>query len=265
MSIQLVLCGLATVLGARLSALRPAPVVRAPQLRCTAEASALDIVGDGGVLKTVQQEGSGALPARGATVEVHYEGFLMDTGQRFDSSRERGKTFKFTLGEGKVIGGWEVGLAAMKVGERSTLVCSPQYAYGQRGIPPMIPPSATLKFDVELLSMQNAQAQPSSFADDNPDLPRTPGDIAAAYGRKMAEKAKPKEGIEGFVAWAKSIYVFGFFSDEKGERPPWYLNPLVTFPAIFAVVGAGFWLTVALDGVHRGELPTSDDLSGLID
>jgi len=190
----------------------------------------------------------------------------MESGQRFDSSRERGKTFKFTLGEGKVIGGWEVGLAAMRVGERSTLVCSPQYAYGQRGIPPTIPPSATLKFDVELLSMQTPEAQPQSFADDNPELPRTPGEIAAAYGRKMAAKEKPKEGLEGFLAWAKSIYVFGFFADQKGERPPWYLNPLVTFPAIFAIVGVGFWLTVALDGVHRGEpVVPDDDLSSLLE
>ena len=94
------------------------------------------------------------LEAHGTTVEVHYDGTLLATGARFDSSRERGKTFKFTLGEGKVIGGWEVGVASMKPGERSVLTCSPSYAYGDKGIPPIIPPASALQFEVELLSVQ---------------------------------------------------------------------------------------------------------------
>jgi len=230
-----------------------------------ASSLAIDLVGDGGVLKVLEVEGAGAVPRRGATVEVHYEGRLVASGERFDSSRVRGKTFSFTLGEGKVIGGWEVGLSSMKAGEKAKLVCSPQYAYGPKGIPPTIPPDATLEFDVELISIKTPQSESTSFADDNPLSPRTPKDIAQAYERKLASKEDSRTGIDGFLDWAKSIYIFGFFADEKGELPPWYLNPLITFPSIFVVVGIGFYLVVALGGLHRGEVaPYGDDISAFI-
>lgn len=239
---------------------------RAGRPLCQAGAAAppLDLVGDGGVLKTVEQPGGGATPPRGSSVEVHYEGTLADTGAVFDSSRARGKPFKFTLGEGKVIGGWEVGVSSMQPGEKATLTCSPQYAYGAKGIPPMIPPSATLRFEVELLSFAAPEGRSGTFADDNPLSPRSPDAIRSAYESKMAGREEKKEGVEGLIEWAKGIYIFGLFSS-KGETPPWYLNPLVTFPAIFAIVGVGFWLVVALGGVHRGEVPVAgDDLSGFI-
>ena len=94
----------------------PTPLLRHQAPACTvSEAPELDLVGDGGVLKRVLQAGSGESPVKGTTVEVHYDGTLLATGARFDSSRERGKTFKFTLGEGKVIGGWEVSISSMQV------------------------------------------------------------------------------------------------------------------------------------------------------
>jgi len=115
---------------------------------------AVDITDDGGVLKTVLKKGSGAVPTRGCTVEVHYDGTLAATGAAFDSSRERGKTFKFELGLRQVIAGWDVCLASMQVGELAKLSCKPQYAYGPEGSPPAIPPSATLDFEVELISFR---------------------------------------------------------------------------------------------------------------
>ena len=237
-----------------------------PQPRCTAPAKAntVDLVGDGGVIKTVLAAGAGARPTRGAMVEVHYVGLLVETGAVFDSSRARGKTFKFSLGEGKVIGGWEVGVSSMQVGELSEITCSPQYAYGVKGIPPMIPPSATLRFEVELLAIEQVDEEGRSFADDYVDTARTPGAISAAYKSKMAAKPTKAEGLEGLLDWAKSIYIFGLFSP-TAERPPWYLNPLITFPSIFAIVGVGFYLVVLLGGVHRGEVPQAgDDLSSFI-
>ena len=80
----------------------------------------------------------------------------------------------------------------------------------------------------------------------------------------MAAMPAKKEGLEGLIEWAKGIYVFGLFS-KNAERPPWYLNPLITFPAIFAVVFVAFWAVLALSGVHRGELPVAgDDLTEFI-
>ena len=245
----------------------PTPLLRHRAPVCTVSEAApeVDIVGDGGVLKRVLQAGSGDSPVKGTTVEVHYDGSLLATGARFDSSRERGKTFKFTLGEGKVIGGWEVGVASMKPGELSVLTCSPPYAYGDKGIPPIIPPASSLQFEVELLSVQAAPIAKTTIAEDNPDAPRTPQSIQAAYERKMAAMPAKKEGLEGLVEWFKGIYVFGLFS-KNAEKPPWYLNPLITFPSIFVIVGLGFYLVVALGGLHRGEVPmAADDLSGFID
>jgi len=195
---------------------------------------------------------------------VHYVGTLLDTGAVFDSSRARGKPFKFTIGEGKVIGGWEVGVSTMTPGELSTLTCGPQYAYGEMGIPPTIPPSATLQFEVELLSVQAPASEAGSFAAFN-EAPRTPGEISAAYQQKMAAKASPIQGLEGVIEWAKKIYIFGLFSTNR-ETPPWYLNPLITFPTIFGFVGLLFYLVVVLDGLHRGTpVPDGDDLSIFLD
>ena len=94
-------------------------------------------------------------------VVVHYEGRLAN-GKVFDSSRFRDKTFKFDLGEGKVIKGWEEGLSSMQVGELSTLTCAPEYAYGAEGNPPGIPPAAVLTFEVEFVSMIQPRVEASS-------------------------------------------------------------------------------------------------------
>lgn len=78
----------------------------------------------------------------------------LDNGTTFDSSRTRGKPFKFKIGKGEVIRGWDDGVAQLSVGQRAKLICSPDYAYGARGHPGIIPPNATLTFDVELLRVE---------------------------------------------------------------------------------------------------------------
>ncbi|KRY21735.1 Peptidyl-prolyl cis-trans isomerase FKBP1A [Trichinella patagoniensis] len=92
-------------------------------------------------------------PKAGQTVEVHYTG-TFDNGKKFDSSRDRGKPFKFVIGRGDVIKGWDVGVAQMSVGQRAILKCTPDFAYGSKGVPGVIPPNSNLNFDVELLRIQ---------------------------------------------------------------------------------------------------------------
>ncbi len=97
--------------------------------------------------------GDGAEAIAGKTVTVHYVGTLTN-GQKFDSSRDRGKGFTFKLGAGQVIQGWDQGVAGMRVGQIRKLTIPPELAYGARGFPPVIPPNSTLVFEVELLGVQ---------------------------------------------------------------------------------------------------------------
>jgi len=106
-----------------------------------------------GLEKKISKAGDGkTFPQVGQTVEVHYTGTFLD-GKKFDSSKDRGTTFKFQIGKGKVIKGWDVGVSKMSIGEHARLTCGPQYAYGSRGIPGAIPENSTLIFDVELISI----------------------------------------------------------------------------------------------------------------
>ena len=97
--------------------------------------------------------GSGATAAAGQRVSVHYTGWLQD-GKKFDSSKDRGQAFMFSLGRGEVIRGWDEGVAGMKIGGRRTLTIPPDYGYGTQGAGGVIPPNATLVFDVELLDVK---------------------------------------------------------------------------------------------------------------
>jgi len=103
------------------------------------------------------QEGTGATPARGQTCVMHYTGWLYENGQKgkkFDSSVDRNEPFEFPIGMKRVIAGWDEGVASMKVGGKRTLIIPPELGYGARGAGGVIPPNATLMFDVELLGVK---------------------------------------------------------------------------------------------------------------
>ena len=96
--------------------------------------------------------GTGAAPQKGEAVTVHYTGWLTD-GTKFDSSRDRDEPFTFVLGARQVIGGWDLGVATMRIGDKVKLTIPAHLGYGARGFPGVIPPNATLVFEVELLGI----------------------------------------------------------------------------------------------------------------
>jgi peptidylprolyl isomerase len=110
-----------------------------------------------GLQITDTKVGTGAQPKTGQICVMHYTGWLYDNGAKgakFDSSLDRGEPFEFQIGMGQVIKGWDEGVASMKVGGKRTLIIPPQLGYGARGAGGVIPPNATLIFDVELLGVK---------------------------------------------------------------------------------------------------------------
>jgi FKBP-type peptidyl-prolyl cis-trans isomerase FkpA len=113
------------------------------------------------LVKKDTKEGAGKTADNGKAVNVHYSGYLYDPkapegkGKKFDSSLDRGAPFGFIIGAGKVIKGWDQGVAGMKEGGKRTLIIPPSLGYGERGAGGVIPPNATLLFDVELINVIN--------------------------------------------------------------------------------------------------------------
>lgn len=106
-----------------------------------------------GLYYIIQQAGTGVQPKAGQNVSVHYTGTLVD-GSKFDSSYDRGQPIAFPIGQGRVIPGWDEGIALMKIGEKRRLIIPPHLGYGERGAGGVIPPNAWLIFDTELISVE---------------------------------------------------------------------------------------------------------------
>lgn len=106
-----------------------------------------------GLKYAVLKPGAGAVAKAGDHVHVHYTGWLQSNGKKFDSSHDRGTPIDFDLGAGNVIKGWDEGVAGMKINEQRQLVIPPALGYGERGAGGVIPPGATLVFDVELVKI----------------------------------------------------------------------------------------------------------------
>jgi peptidylprolyl isomerase len=137
-------------------ALAGAFAISAPTI-ATAQESGTEVTTASGLKITDTVVGTGATPKTGQTCVMHYTGWLYvdgAKGQKFDSSVDRGEPFEFPIGTGRVIKGWDEGVASMKVGGKRTLIIPPNLGYGARGAGGAIPPNATLVFDVELLGVK---------------------------------------------------------------------------------------------------------------
>jgi peptidylprolyl isomerase len=125
--------------------------------RATAQAVGKTMTTPSGLKITDSKIGTGATPTPGQICVMHYTGWLYENGvkgKKFDSSLDRGTPFEFAIGKRQVIAGWDEGVATMKVGGKRTLIIPPELGYGARGAGGVIPPNATLIFDVELLDVK---------------------------------------------------------------------------------------------------------------
>ena len=169
-----------------------------------------------GVEITYVQPGEGKEAQDGMRVVMHYTGWLTD-GTKFDSSREGRGPFTFTLGKGQVIQGWDIGVKGMRIGEKRELLIPGDLAYGPRGYPPVIPPNATLKFEVELVGF----AKMPYTNIDNEQLKEL-----LARGVKIVDLRRPEEWMEtGVVEGSKLITAF----DGRGRYIKTFLSDLRAF------------------------------------
>lgn len=166
------------------------------------------------------EKGTGEEANVGETVVVHYTGWLMD-GTKFDSSRDRGKPFSFTLGERRVIPGWEKGVEGMQVGGKRELIIPPDLAYGAQGAGGVIPPNATLKFEIELLDVKGKK-----FSDiGNEDLKKK-----LAAGTTVIDIRSPQEWKETGVLPGSRLVTFFDADGNVNPHFPDRLKQIVTDP-----------------------------------
>jgi len=181
----------------------------------------VSVAQDGGVLKKILEaapEGARGPPPNGNEVEAHYTGTLVSDGSKFDSSRDRGKPFKFTIGMGQVIKGWDEGFASMKVGEKAMLKIRYDYAYGASGSPPDIPPKADLFFDVELLGFKE---KPKERWQMSPEERVAEAEKMKASGTELFKEKRFEEGAAQYEESALFAVDEGITGNDvpETERP----------------------------------------------
>lgn len=248
-----------------------------------------------GLVKTVIQKGNGPPLKFGDIATVKYNCYILNKNDAPNTMFSESNKQKVVVGNGIMIEGWERGLSSMIVGEKSVIRVEDTslYGYGSEGVPPIIPGDAVLELELEVLDREDAPTMGTAgaaaglmsnrggadvsgffaggsgdFGALDPSKPRTPESIAAAYKERQDAQALietvPKEGIAGFIEKAKTFYFFGLFEGETGEKPPWFLQPNITFPIVFAIVGLALWVTVLGGGISERGIPVTDELDTII-
>ncbi|PXF44762.1 FK506-binding protein 1A [Gracilariopsis chorda] len=137
----------------------------------------------------------------------------------------------------------------MRKGEKAQFTIAPNYAYGRRGMPPVIPNSATLTFEIELESFSGGEGEViKKVSDFNVDMARTPEDIAREYEEKLVTQKERKKKR----SLSDRFYIISPYASQTGEKPPWGINPNITFFIVAAFVGIGFHFGRVSAAIHVG-------------
>lgn len=199
-------------------------------------------IGHQGLKKLILKAGeSWQTPFPGDEVEVHYTGTLSD-GTRFDSSLDRGTPFRFKLGQGQVIKGWEQGIGSMKKGEKAIFTIPPELGYGETGSPPLIPPNATLQFEVEMLSWTSVRdickdgglLKKTVRDGERWAYPKDADEVLVKYEARLEDGAVVSRSSEGVEFYVKDGYLCPAFSAavktmRKGEKATLTVKPQYAF------------------------------------
>lgn len=221
--------------------------------------------GNGGVMKSIVSSGTGNRVQDGAEVTVNYIGRIVNHPEKLVFAK--GDNYNFIQKDGTMISGWEIAIGTMRVGEKAKVVCSPKYAYGRDGIPPVISATDTLEFEIEVVQSVGNFLTPKNAAELDPLKRRTPKDIAKDFAdrTKATELANAdKSQFELAKEWFDKLYFFGFFEGVTGENVPIYLQPLVTFPIIFGICGVAFYILYTGGGISlERDAPTQEELDAI--
>ena len=246
------------------SAFAPNPVLRR-QSRTVAWSTASTELSEG-LFKTVSTPGNGQTVQLGDIATVQYTCYLPDNEKALPFCKSPRQ--KVVVGDTSMIAGWDRALRSMQIGERSVVrITDPALAYGEDGVPPVVPPNAVVEVDMTVLDAQpaatNIDFDSLAVAD---STPRTASDIAAAFEARQLQKSNEPEleGLDAWIAKAKKFYFYGLFEGETGERPPWFLRPSITFPIAFVIVGAAFYVSVISGAISERGAQVTDELDEII-
>eukprot|EP01035_Chromulina_nebulosa_P019303 gene19303-25164_t len=198
----------------------------------------IDITKDGKIWKQIETKGTGKRVEVGDILAIEYTAKVVGSNKPF----AKGDKEKFVFKDGTMIRGWDIAVGSMKIGEKAKLVIKSEYAYGSNGIKPVIPPDSDIEKDLDI----------------DPFIASTPEDIQAEFDNRQASMTDKYKGniFEIYLNRIKNIsFGFGgsnFFASQSGERPPWYLNPNITFPTMIAITLAAFITVLATGSFTAG-------------
>ncbi len=227
----------------------------------------MDLTSDGGVRKMMVAKGSGKKVETGDILAVAFEAKTSD-GLVF----AKGEKEKFAFADGSMIKGWDIGVGSMKVGESAKFMVKSAYGYGTKGVSQVVQPDTDIELDVKILAWLGNQMAPESLfqkdLDIDPFIASSPEAIQADYD-DMQESFKDKyEGNFLEIYWRRIKNISfgfggsGFFQSQSGERPPWYLNPNLTFPAMILFSISTFGLVFLSGSIkEKGERAIDPDLT----
>jgi len=235
----------------------------------SASLAVVSLTEDNGVRKEVINSGSGKKIETGDILAVEYVAMLLDTKEVF----ARGDKEQFIVTDGSLIKGWDIAVTSMKIGEKARFIINSDYAYGGKGVDPVIPANSNIEIQIKVLAWLGNQLVPESLfqkdLDIDPFIASTPESIQAEYEEMQSKKMDKYQGgiVQIYLNRLKNIsFGFGgsgFFVSQSGDKAPWYLNPNFTFPAMISIVLAAFLTVTTFGGIREKGVKYDPEMSSI--